>query len=399
MTAWIVSDTKLTTNKNNMDELIEEYPDIDQFLKVIKEDTTTFYKYKNSCLNIKINLIDSFIKIHTSQLDKISNCEKADAIQSFKYLDSHGIKFKNYYEICLSISHNSFTFFEDTNDWRTSPLRFIIDKSQFEISPISSLMVLLTEPIYSDNNSAHYDFHNFASIKFALGKGLDYKTEFCKALYYLNSFYLKPIGFYATLMHLELNYDYSLEILTENGVSDIFKKVSRKNNSKRKDFDRIEPLNLYNESVRKSGEQRFLLLYRILEFFIKRSIVNRISDIRYDRNISADEILTTLNFRNEEQHIKNLLEDILTEKNKKKISKYCSQNVLIDADDFISVSTALYKYRNSLVHAKETEINKTMFPNPFEQVDEVNKWIYVVDEIALMCIKKYNEKLPLEIKT
>ena len=42
--------------------------------------------------------------------------------------------------------------------------------------------------------------------------------------------------------------------------------------------------------------------------------------------------------------------------------------------------------------AKETEINRTTIPNPFEDRGQTNKWLYVVDEVARSCIKKYNEK-------
>ncbi|MCD4712772.1 MAG: hypothetical protein K8R73_05760 [Clostridiales bacterium] len=374
-----------------MDELINTYPDIEQFLKVLKDDESMDCFFENCCLTVKINLIGENIKIHTSQLDKICLYEKADAIPSFKYLNDYGIKFKNYFEICLLISHHSYTFFDDTNNWNTDPLKFKIGESQFELGPISSLLVLLTEPIYSDNNSAHYDFISFTSLKFSLGDQLNYKEEFSKALFYLNSYYLKPTGFHATLMHLELSIDDPLDIFYEYDAEDIFNKVPRKRIIKRKDFISIEPLNLYNEAVQKQGEQRFLLLYRILEFFIARAIKKKIADLRYDRSVFEEDIMTAINFRNEEHQLRNLILEVITSSNKKKLSEYCFNKGLIDSDDFGKVCLSLYSYRNSLVHAKETELNQTVFPNPFEEREQINSWLYVVDEIARKSIKKYNE--------
>lgn len=375
-----------------MDELINEYPDLDRFLEAIRDDSEVSFNYKNGCLFVSVNLISEYIKIHQSQLNKICSRELPNGIPSFKYLESYGIKFKNYYEICISISHHDYTFFEVTNEWRTIPLKFKIGNNEFEISPISNLMVLLTEPIYNENNSAHYDFNRFASIKFSLVEGLNFKEEFCKALYYLNSHYLKPTGFHASLMRLELSYDDPLDIFYENEIEDIFQKASRKRKRTRKDFASIEPLNLYNESTYKQGEQRFLMLYRILEFFISRAILGKIESMRYDSNISSSEILRSINLKSEEQQLSNLLDEALSSGQKNKLRKFCFSNNLIDSDDFKKVCESLYTYRNSLVHAKETEINRTTFPNPFEDREQINKWLYIVDEVARRCIKKYNEK-------
>ena len=377
-----------------MEDLIKEYSNdnIDSFLKEIRDDSIESSRYEKSCLFVSVNLINSFIKIHTSQLDLICSGEKPKRIPSFKYLDSYGIKFKRYFEICISISHHEYTFFEVDNEWRTAPLKFKIGESQFEVSPISNLMVLFTEPIYSDNNSAHYEFGRFASIKCSLGEGLNYQEEFCKALFYLNSYYLKSTGFYASLLRLELDFDDPLDIFYENDIEDIFQTVTRKRNLKRKNFKSIEPLNLYNDASSKLGEQRFLMLYRILEFFISRAIHRKIANLRYDSSKSEEYILDSISFRSEEQQLSNLMKESLTLNLKSKLKEFCYRNNLIESNNFNLVSIALYAYRNSLVHAKESEIARTNFPNPFENYEDINSWIFVVDEIARRCIKKYNEK-------
>jgi hypothetical protein len=375
-----------------MDSLIHEYPDIEKYLEAIKNNEESEPYYNDNCLFIKVNLIDKVIKIHNSQLDKICNGEEADKIPSFKYLGSYGIKFKNYYEICVSISHPIYSFFDDANEWKTKPLNFKINNNKYEVSAISDLMVLLTEPIYTDNNSGWYDFHNFTSIKFSIDSNLDYKTEFCKALFYLNSYYLKTIGFNASLMYLELNDEDPLEIMYENDIEDVFETVSKEQDIIKKDFFNIEPLNLYNEAVKKKDEQRFLLLYRILEFFMDRAIRTKIANMRYNQNITEEQILKSINLKNEEQQLKTLFNEVLDDDDKVKISNYCFNNNLISINKFEKVFLSIYKYRNSLVHAKEKEINQTTFPNPFIEDKLLHNWINVIDEISIKCISKYNEK-------
>lgn len=373
-----------------MIDLIHEFPDIDRYLEPVLSDTESKCKYDGNCLFISINLIDSPIKIHSSQLDKLCMGEEPNAIPSFKYLDSYGIKFKNYFEICISLTHHDYLFLDSSKEWRTTPLKFKIGNSQFEISSISALMVLLTEPIHSDNNNGHYDFDRFASIKFSTDKDSNFQDEFCKALFYLNSSYLKPIGFHAKLMRLKIPSRDPLDIFYENDIEDIFKKASRKRNNKRKDFISVEPINLYNEAMFKLGEQKFLALYRILEFFISRSILKRIADLRYNSSVSEEEILALINVRTEELQLRNLLEEVLSQRRKNELKESCFRNALIQDTEFSQVVSALYAYRNSLVHAKESQLNNTVFPNPFDLKEENDKWLLIIDDLALRCIRKYN---------
>lgn len=375
-----------------MNDLIHEFPDIDRYLELVLSDNESECKYDGDCLIVSINLIDSPIKIHSSQLDRLCMGEEPNAIPSFKYLDSYGIKFKSYFEICISLTHHDYLFLDSNHEWRTSPLKFKIGNSQFEVSSISNLMVLLTEPIYSDNNSAHYDFDRFASIKFSIDACSNFQDEFCKALFYLNSSYLRPTGFHAKLMRLEIPSRDPLDIFYENDIEDIFKKASRKRNNKRKDLISVEPINLYNEAMFKVGEQKFLSLYRILEFFISRSILKRIADLRYDSSVSEEEILNLVNLRTEERQLRNLLEEVLSDHQKNQLKEFCFRNNLTQNTEFNQFVSALYAYRNSLVHAKESEINNTVFPNPFDLKEDNDKWLFVIDDLALRCIRRYNQR-------
>lgn len=376
---------------SNLKFLIEEYSGLDRFLEEILEDESYKCKYEKECLWVYIHQIDEYMKIHKSQLELLEECEEASSIPSMKYLDSYGFKFKNYYEICLDIN-NPHTYISFGDSWPDDILSFMVADTKFEVGPMSKLMVLLMENIYSDNNSAHYQFESYATMKMVIPENEDYKEEFCKGLFYLNSRYMKQGGFQIKLNRLELNnnnfFDDESEPLT---YVESFKYVLSSNEIPHSDYESLEPLKLYIEASNKDGEQKFILLYRILEFFIWRAIIQKIKDLRNEMSISEEEIFEVVNMHNDANQLNNLLRECLSTDEKNEIIKFCMENKLIDVATFPKVCENFYQYRNSLVHAKETEIYKINIPDPFSKEDQKLAWIKVVDQIALNCIDKYNK--------
>lgn len=364
----------------DIDILIDEYPDIENVLEDIRDSDSKYY-IKNRCLYLKLCQLNEYVKIHFSQLEELCNLTIAENIPYLSYLGSYGIKYKNYYEICTSITNPKF-FLVDSGQWNTKPLRFKIEQTQFEVGPISQLLVLLTETLYSDNNIGHVNFKDFASIKMIINDKKDYKEQYCKALYYLNSGYLRKMGYVASLFDLQINYD--------GDIGEEEFKNNRVRIQNRKDFISIEPLNLYNEAVVENGFQKFLYLYRILEFFMTRAILTSLKEVRYDEKISESDILNNLNIRDEQKQLINLLEKALTSAQKQSIVRYALKQNLIKKNSFKYVCVELYKFRNSNVHAKEKEITSTYFPNPFQPDTVSSQWIEIVEIMAKRCIKKYN---------
>ncbi len=86
-----------------------------------------------------------------------------------------------------------------------------------------------------------------------------------------------------------------------------------------------------------------------------------------------------------------LLRESITDSLKKKLTNYAFNNGLIDINKFNMLIRQLYKFRNSIVHAKERHIQDTTIPNPFEENQIVYRWINIVDELSRRCIKKFNE--------
>lgn len=371
-------------------EFIEEYYDLEPYLQLVHDEHGDNLVLESKMIEIPVNMIEERIKIHDSQLLKLINSEEPDRIPSFKYIDTYGIKFKTYFEFCISIQSDDYSEYEG-NVWKTDPLKFKIGSTQFEVSSISSLMVLLTEPIHRDSDY-HYDFTEFASIKMNVASGLDYKDEFIKGIFYLNSCYLKSIAFYAQLKSVAFDDSDPLELFSRDDPESIFKGAKRKRNIKRKDFRKSEPLKLYNYATTAKVEQRFLSYYRVLEFFMEQAIIQRANKLRLDSSVSDEDLVKELSIQKEEEQLKTLLKTVLSQSKKSKLLNYCLHKKIITERKFDKIASELYRYRNSIVHAKEREIMNTNFPNPFEINTNLNGWIYITDELAKECIMKLNSK-------
>ncbi len=371
-------------------EFIEEYYDLESYLNLVHDEHGNKLRLERNMIEIPIPLIGERIKIHESQLLELINGKEPNRIPSFKYIDTYGIRFKTYFEFCISIQSDEYSWFEG-DDWKTEPLKFKVGTTQFEVGSISSLMVLLTEPIHRDSDY-YYNFHEFASLKMKVTSGLDFKNEFIKGVFYLNSYYLKPIAFYAQLKSFALNNDDPLELFSRDDPDSIFNVAKRKRNIKRKDFHRCEPLNLYNYATSAMGEQRFLSYYRVLEFFMEQALIERAKCLRLDSSVSDEELIKELSVRQEEDQLINLLKTVLTQPRKSRLLNYCLHKGIITERKFEKIGTELYRFRNSIVHAKEKELSNTNIPNPFELNSKLYKWIYITDELARECIMRLNSK-------
>lgn len=375
-----------------MKQLYESYPDLENNLEGLFSDDRTICSIENNALKVHIELINKDILLELSQLERLNNIEFIDGITNFEYLGSFGIRFENYYELAINVIPLYYDFDDHSNDWKSESLRFKIGNTQLEIGPISSLMVLLTETIYSENNAGHTDFKHFASIKMGLDENADYQDIAIKTLYYLNSHYLKPTGSKAEINHLQLPYDVWYIWEEQEKIKERNQKLPRKRNIKRKDFEKSEPLALYNDATFRLGESKFLQMYRVIEFFILRTQIHELKNLRYDDKISEEEILKVLNLRNDLEKVRLLLNRALSKNDKSKLCSYAALHHLIVNDNFDELPGALYQYRNSLVHAKENELIRTTLPNPFDLSQIIHRWNYLIEFIARRCITKYNSK-------
>ncbi|MBD9177653.1 MAG: hypothetical protein EGP82_00485, partial [Odoribacter splanchnicus] len=334
--------------------------------------------------------LEDYFPMPDNNLEWFHNFYFPGGIDDLEYIADAGIRYKNYYEICIKISHPSYGGYAK-EAWKKCPLKFQIDSTRIEVGTMSKFLFSLIRYAASISLIDQNKEIEYSTIKILLGEGKDYQAEVIKVLFYLNTYYFKDTQFEAKLVKLYLFDNWGDEYDARDPF-DIYPEHLRKIERQEKDFISVEPLNLYYNAHIEKGEQKFLSLYRILEFFMQRAILNKIQTIRYDTNISEDSLDKMLNLRYEEKQLANLIEDVLDKAHKQKVVDLAIDNKLIKEGYISNISSSLYNFRNSLVHAKENELEKTKFPNPFEVNHLVDKWISVIEIISLECIRKYNQK-------
>jgi len=168
--------------------------------------------------------------------------------------------------------------------------------------------------------------------------------------------------------------------------------IERKRTRTRKDFISIEPIILFNHASTQDKENRFLGFYRILEFFFNRSLEHELRKLRLDSTISEKEIIQVIQKKDERYLLFTLLNNALTNAEKKRIISFLLSKSLIDKDKFEYFCNKLYDYRNSLVHAKEYQIDSIKLPDLFDERKDYQIWNYVIRALAKTCIARLNTK-------
>ena len=372
-------------------QILENYTEIGNQLRAFND---TEFKIKPRGLGIEIDVpgTSSTLRLGKNQLEIIEAGYLIDDIRKLKYHRDCGISFDNYSEFFIAIEHPQYFFLDLPYDWPgTVPLRFRVGDVSIVVGDVSPLIVLLMESHYRDSDVHPDGFSSFATVRL---HGVDHKlaeASFHKALYYINSHYFKPVSLVASLRHVESDFDDPLGLFYGTSEpEEAFKKIIRRRIRKRDDFINTEPLILYNHACISSGNESFISYYRVLEFFFTRAILANIEFLKNDPSASAQDILDSVTVRNEEQQLRNLITRILTPSQKKKLFEYAkTQSLIKDAKlhDFVS---GLYTFRNSLVHAKEKQLQKTTLPDPFMTNSNIKKWTYVVAVCAERAIRQLN---------
>lgn len=360
--------------------LINNFPDLENVLNSVEQQDLFGYQIKGNTLSISIPYIEDRFIFTENDLKRLNEFKKVIRQNDLKYIDSYGYKYKNLYEIAISVSSpTSIGFFD--NDFFSKPLVFDIDLNKFIVGPGSPLFVLLTEPVYSSKFFREFD--SFITITMLLNdtNNDDYKSEFTKALYVINAEAFKDSDYTASLLYLNQSVEY--EEYEDDEVSDDFQQEID-------NFINIEPLALYNYAQALYGVHRFLHLYRILEFFMNRAFEAKLKGMRYDKSISESQLISHLKPKGELKLLENLVDECITVTKKEELIDIALSNNLISERNYSVLIRKLYEFRNSVVHAKETQIENAVIPDPFELDFTVDNWIGIVSELARQCIAKYN---------
>lgn len=375
----------------NFQKILEHYAEIDDQIRAFN-GTEFIIKPRGLGIEIIVPGASSTLRLNKYQLEIIEAGHLIDDVRKLKYHRDCGISFDDYSEYFIIIEHPQYLFLDLPSDWPSStPLKFKVGDVSVVVGDASPLIVLLMESHYRDSNVHPDGFNSFATVKLHGVEQKHSEASFHKALYYINSHYFKPVGLVASLRHLETDFDDPLGIFygaTE--PEEAFKKIIRTRIRTRDDFTSTEPLILYNHACISTGNESFISYYRILEFFFMRAILAKIEILRNDPSVNAQDILDSASARNEEQQLRNLIVNILTPSQKKKLFEYAKSKNLVKDAKLHDFAAGLYAFRNSLVHAKEKQLQKTTLPDPFMTNSNIKRWTYIVAVCAERAIRQFS---------
>ncbi len=192
---------------NSLQKILENYSEIESQLRAFND---TEFKIKPRGLGIEIDIPGalSTLRLGKNQLEILEAGYLIDDVRKLDYHRDCGISFHNYSEFFITIEHPQYSFLDLSSDWPvTVPLRFRVGDVSIIVGEASPLIVLLMESHYRDSDVHPDGFSSFATVRLY---GVDNELSaagFHKALYYINSHYLKPVGLVAALRHVESDFD------------------------------------------------------------------------------------------------------------------------------------------------------------------------------------------------
>ncbi len=262
------------------------------------------------------------------------------------------------------------------------PLRFKIGEVSMEAGPISPALALLCEATYRSPNYFQTEFSDsYASLRIEGSPTPQADAQL--ALFYLNADYLRAVKAAAGIHHLVDPKEPNLQL--EDG--DPAKLVRRRVRSRER-IATAEPVALFNQAAMEWGDSRFLGFYRVLEFYFYRGALSEFGRLRRDSSTSDAALLESSRLEKELPQLKALGRAALTRAEARKLIEYASHHGLADAKTLDDLLSALYVFRNKLVHAKESEIRKARIPNPFRLDEARGSWAWIAESLAVRAVRR-----------
>jgi hypothetical protein len=286
-----------------------------------------------------------------------------------------GIETTGYAEYLLS--------FDGWGSWPAdAPLRFKVGDVFVRIGRISPALALFCEEIYRSSDYMQKGFfESYSSLQ--IEGSTKPRDDASVALFYLNADYLRPLKSSARIQHL-VDPSGPDPFPVTGKPSDILRRRVRV----RKRIDALPAIALFNAAATEWGEARFLGFYRVLEFFFHRGALRDFGRMRRDPNISDETLLASSRLEKELPQLKALLRSALTAAESHNFVEFVGRHHLGIPKSIDEVSVALYGYRNTIVHAKESEIDRAVIPLPFATSSSAASWSWVVETIAERAIRR-----------
>jgi hypothetical protein len=188
----------------NIDQLNKNYPDLEYFTEPLSESKDYSLTTDGITAEIAIKSTGDILKLSKDHLTSLNDSKKFIK-RGFHFIDHCGFQFGKYGEISITFFHPKFNYIDEAQEWYANPLKFMIGNKLFSIGPASPLFVFISEPLNRDSD-LQYDFQNFTTIKVTNTSYVTIKDDIIKAIYFLNSYYLRKID--TSLGYIKWNIDY-----------------------------------------------------------------------------------------------------------------------------------------------------------------------------------------------
>lgn len=337
-------------------------------------DADTFL-IQDQALLLSVPETGAQLRLDQAQLSQLANYGRA-SIDGLTYFDHCGLHTGRYAEFLIYL-----------NGWHAWPtknaLPFRVGDVQVSAGRCSHLIPLLFEPFYSDDRFNQMDFNEYSSIRLVGVTHESASDVIHEALYYLNSAYLDPIKTGAQIHHLRTQND--LRKLIKQAKADA---VSRKRVRRREPIANQPAVLLFNRASVTYGEASFLGYFRVLEYFAQSGFEIEVQKSRRDESVPVRRLIRIVQDRSDKVQMLHLLRAVTTPTQRGRLLDYAVHHKLGHYKDFDSLAESLYKFRNSVVHAKAAEIARTLLPNPLSPENALTHWIYLAREMSMIAIRK-----------
>ncbi|MCK9211180.1 MAG: hypothetical protein M0P61_10125 [Ignavibacteriaceae bacterium] len=347
------------------------------------------YKIKSDGVEIMLPSCSTPLKLNAKNIEVLYSGKKPLENHKFRHHYHCGFSFEDYAEFLIQFHYSDYSPQSWEDLWlHDEKFIFHIDKYDVEISKASPYFILFLGNYYSDMDPDYEHISRSATIKIKNLENTDPEDILNQALYYLISSILNKMNLSVSIRHLSFDDDYT----TVYGLKAKLTKTFKQKTKKKIINDNTEPLVLFNYASTLNGENQFLGFYRVLEYYFDRCKLNKIKEYRYNNLITDEELIKHASTKNEREYLKVLVNEIVDSNTKIKICKIAFDSMLVKNDDLEIVVKELYDFRNSIVHSRESRIEDTEIPNPFDiyRIELIKNWCKIVKVLSNMAIIKFN---------
>lgn len=346
--------------------LIEEY---------LPEASSGTFSIQDHALLLNLPDTGGQLRLGQAQLSQLARHCRA-SVDGLTYFDHCGLHTGRYAEFLI--------YLDSWPDWPTkNALRFRVGEVLVSVGLCSHLVPVLFEPYYRDKRFNQVDFDGYSSIRLVGVTSERAAHVVHEALYYLNSDYLAPIKTGAQIHHLLTQDDLGKLLPWEKADA-----VSRTRVRRRDPIANLPAILLFNQASVTYGEASFLGYYRVLEYFSPIGFETEVQRLRTDESVPVGELIRISKERSEEDQLRHLLGAVTTPTQRRRLVEYAAVHKLVRRQEFGGLVKALYAFRCSVVHAKVTEMARTLVPNPLSAENALTHWIYVVRELGRIAVRK-----------